>query len=273
VNVAVVGHVEWVDFLVVERAPLVGEIVQASTAWQEAAGGGADAAVQLRKLAGSATLITALGDDALGRKAFDELGGRGVRVEAVWRDEPQRRAVCFLDDGGERTIALLGPKPVPCGSDPLPWHELEQVDGVYFSGGDAEAVRAARQAKVLVASARELPVLREARVELDVLVASASDHGERYEGGLEPAPRYVVRTEGARGGTVEPLAVGTGSRFPPGEVPGPVVDTYGAGDAFAAGLTYGLACDMPIESALELATRCGAAVLAGRGPYVGQLTL
>ena len=157
---------------------------------------------------------------------------------------------------------------MPRGSDPLPWHELEHVDGVYFTGGDVGAVRAARQAKVLVASARELPVLREAGVELDVLVGSAADAGERYEGGLEPAPRYVVRTEGSSGGTVEP-----GGRFPPGQIPGPVVDAYGAGDAFAAGLTYGLAGGMPIEEALGLASRCGAAVLAGRGPYEGQLTL
>jgi ribokinase len=268
VRVAVVGHVEWVDFLVVEGVPRPGEIIQAKDTWQEAAGGGADAAVQLRKLAGSAVLMTALGNDPLGRRAFDEVAARGVRVEAVWRDDPQRRAVCFLDDEGERTIALLGPKLVPHGSDPLPWHELEQVDGVYFTGGDAEALRAARQARVLVASARELPLLQEAGVALDVLVASAADRGERYEGGLAPAPRYVVRTEGSRGGTVEP-----GGRFPPGAVPGVVVDAYGAGDAFAAGLTYGLASRMSIAKALELASRCGAAVLAGRGPYEGQLTI
>jgi ribokinase len=267
-NVAVVGHVEWVDFLLVERTPTPGEIVQAQATWQEAAGGGADAAVQLRKLAGSATLFTALGDDPLGRRAYDELSGRGVRVEAAWRDDPQRRAVCFLDSGGERTIALLGPKLVPHGSDPLSWHELERVDGVYFTGGDLAAVRAARQAKLVVATARELPVLQEAGVELDVLVASAADQGERYEGGLEPAPRYVVRTEGARGGTVEP-----GGRFPPAELPGPVVDAYGAGDAFAAGLTYGLARGSSIDDALALGAHCGAAVLTGRGPYETQLTL
>ena len=197
-RVAVVGHVEWVDFLHVERSPKTGEIVQATDAWQVAAGGGADAAVQLRKLAGTATLYTALGDDPLGRRALEELAGRGVRVEAAWRDEPQRRAVCFLDEAGERTIALLGPKLVPRAADPLPWHELEHVDGVYFTGGDADAVRLALAAKVLVASARELPVLREAGVQLDVLLGSAADAAERYEGGLEPAPRYVVRTEGAR---------------------------------------------------------------------------
>ena len=267
-KVAVVGHVEWVDFLHVERAPQTGEIIQATDTWQAAAGGGSDAAVQLRKLAGSSALYTALGDDMLGRRASEELIARGVRVQAAWRDDPQRRAVCFLDEGGERTIALLGPKLVPRAADPLPWDELEDADGVYFTGGDAGAVRLARRAKVLVASARELPVLREAGVQLDVLLGSAADPAERYEGGLEHAPRYVVRTEGSRGGTVEP-----GGRFPPGEVPGPVVDAYGAGDAFAAGLTYGLASDMPIESALELASRCGAAVLTGRGPYEAQLEL
>ncbi len=266
-NVAVVGHVEWVDFLHVERTPQAGEIIQATDAWQAAAGGGADAAVQLRKLAGSATLFTALGDDPLGRRAFEELSARDVRVEAAWRDDSQRRAVCFLDEGGERTIALLGPKLVPRAADLLPWGDLEDVDGVYFTGGDAGAVRLARRAKVLVASARELPVLREAGVELDVLLGSAADPAERYDGELQPAPRYVVRTEGARGGTVEP-----GGRFAPGEVRGAVVDAYGAGDAFAACLTYGMASGMPIEHALELGSRCGAAALAGRGPFEGQLT-
>jgi ribokinase len=267
VRVAVVGHVEWVDFLRVKRVLRPGEIVQADDAWQLAAGGGADAAVQLCKLAGSATLYTALGDDPLGRRAYEELTGRGVRVEAAWRGEPQRRAVCFLDAQGERTIALLGPKLVPRGVDPLPWSELDGVDGVYFTGGDVEALRAARQARALVASARELDVLRQAGVELDVLVASAADQGERYDGVLEPRPRYVVRTEGPRGGTVEP-----GGRFPPADPPGPVVDAYGAGDAFAAGLTYGLAAGMPIDEAVALGARCGAAVLTGRGPYETQLT-
>jgi hypothetical protein len=29
---------------------------------------------------------------------------------------------------------------------------------------------------------------------------------------------------------------------------------------------------MPLDQALELAARCGAACLTGRGPYAGQLT-
>ena len=268
-RVAVVGHVEWVDFLRVERVPTPGEIVHALEAWHEAAGGGADAAVQLLKLAGEATLFTALGDDDLGRRAFVELRARGLRVEAAWRAEQQRRAVCFLDGGGERSITLLSPKLVPHGSDPLPWGELRGAEGVYFSGGDVAALRAAREARILVATARELPTLQEAAVRLDALVASAGDTGERYaEGDLDPAPTYVVRTEGASGGTVAP-----GGRFAAAEPPGPTVDTYGAGDAFAAGLTFALASGHGMAAALGLAARCGAAVLTARGPYDGQIAL
>ena len=45
-RVAVVGHVEWIEFARVERVPKAGEIVHASETWEAAAGGGAVAAVQ-----------------------------------------------------------------------------------------------------------------------------------------------------------------------------------------------------------------------------------
>ena len=44
-------------------------------------------------------------------------------------------------------------------------------------------MREARRAGTLVSTARGLETLTEARVELDALVASARDPGERYEDG------------------------------------------------------------------------------------------
>src|SRR6266576_6535741 len=102
---AAVGHVEWVDFLQVSHVPRAGEIVQAERTWDEAAGGGAVAVVQLAKLAGAALFFTALGNDELGERAEAQLSGQGVELEAARRDRPQRRAVTFLDRRGERTIA------------------------------------------------------------------------------------------------------------------------------------------------------------------------
>ena len=140
-RVAVVGHVEWIEFARVERLPEAGDIVQAGPVWQEVGGGGGVSAIQLATLAGSATMYTALGDDDYGRRAKGELGDRGVSVMTAWRNEPQRRAFTFVDAAGERTITLLGPKLTPRGSDALPWHELDGVDAVYFTARDAGALR------------------------------------------------------------------------------------------------------------------------------------
>jgi ribokinase len=269
-RVAVVGHVEWVEFARVDHVPDPGEIVHAAETWAEAAGGGAVAAVQLARLAGSSTLFTVLGDDELGRRSRRQLERQGVTVRAVVAPEPQRRAFTFVDSGGERTITVLGEKLVPSGGDRrLPWGELEGADAVYFVSGDAGAVRAARAARVLVASSRELPTLREAATELDALVGSGEDAGERYgPGDLEPAPRLVVTTAGRLGGWMNP-----GGPYRAASPPGPIVDAYGCGDCFAAGLAYGLAEGRDAADAVELAARCGAAVLTGRGPYGALLTL
>ncbi len=271
-RVAVIGHVEWGDFAPVERVPAQGEIVHARGPWQVVAGGGAVAAVQLAKLAGEALFLTALGDDALGHRAKQDLERMGVRVEAAWRPEPQRRAFVHLDSDAERTITVLGDRVFPRGEDQLPWDELADVDAVYLTAGDAAAVRAARAARTLVATVRAITALREAGVELDALVASSADAGERYErGGIDPEPLHVARTEGSGGGLVE-APDGTTDHWTAAPLPGPAVDSYGAGDSFAAGLAYGLGDGRAIDAALELAARCGAACVAGRGPYEGQLT-
>jgi ribokinase len=261
---AVVGHVEWCQFLGVERLPRSGEIVHIGEWWEEPAGGGAVAAVELARLTGEADLFTALGDDDLGRRSHARLQALGVRVHAVVRGEPTRRAVVFVDEGGERTINVLGDKLVPRARDPrLPWHELAGAEGVYFVSGDADAVRAARRADVLVATPRELPVLREAAVELDAIVGSGEDDGERFQpGDLDPPPRLVVSTAGPLGGWAQP-----GGPFRPAELPGPYVDSYGAGDAFAVGLTVALAEEREPSEAVAFAAERGAAAVTRRGAH------
>lgn len=269
---AVVGHVEWVRFAAVERLPEQGEIIAASSTWEEPGGGGAVAAGQLRNLAGNVDFFVAVGNDELGRRTREELERLGFRVRAATRDQPQRRAFTFVDSAGERTITLMGDKLHPHGADQLPWDELKKVDAVYFSAGDVEALRAARQARVLVATARELPTLLEAQVSLDALVRSGRDPAEAYEAGqLDPPPALVVSTMGRDGGTY--VAGARSGSYAAAEVPGPVVNTYGAGDSFAAGLAFALARGDGTEEALAFAARCGAAAMTGRGAYEGQLSL
>ena len=88
---AVVGHVEWVEFVRVQRLAASGEIVHGKDSFEEPAGGGGVAAVQLARLAGEAHLFTALGDDDLAQRARERLEELGVLVHSAVRDSPTRR--------------------------------------------------------------------------------------------------------------------------------------------------------------------------------------
>jgi ribokinase len=272
VRTAVVGHTEWIEFGHVDHVPRPGDIVHATDGWEEAGGGGAVSAVQLARLAGSCTFFTALGDDDRALWTKRDLAGLGVRIRAITRGEPSRRAVVFVDPNGERTITTVGRRLEPAATDRLPWDELPEIDAVYFTAGDVEALRRARQARVLVATSRAMVRLAEADVPLDAVVGSGRDPAERYvDGALSTPPTLVVQTNSLHGGRYW-TADGRSGDYEPVPPPGEVVDTYGAGDCFAAALTFALGSGLDVEDALTLAARCGAWNVAGRGPYEHQLT-
>jgi ribokinase len=271
-RVAVVGHVEWIEFARVERIPAPGEIIHAREWWEDVGGGGAVAAVQLAKLAGGADFFTALGDDERAGASHERLEQLGVRVFAAPRRGGQRRGFVYLDGDGERTITILGPRIVAHGDDDLPWERLDDADAVYFTGGDGGALKQARRARKLVATPRAFDTLRDSGIKLDALVRSAKDPGEQQaERELDPPPDLVVSTMGKEGG--EWMGKDhTSHSWKAAELPGPRRDAYGAGDSFAAGVTFALGADLATDDALRLAARVGAYKLAGRAPYDNQLT-
>ena len=264
------GHIEWLEFVPVEAVPRRGEIVHAAESWEQAAGGGSVAAVQLSKLADSVDFFTAVGNDEEGELARAELAARGIRVHATTVEAPQRTGFVYLDETGERTITTIGRKLHPRGhDDSLPWHELAHCDAVYLCAGDADALLHARRARVLVATARELSTLRQGSVRLDALVSSGKDESERYQPGeLDPEPDLVVTTSGALGGWAQP-----GGPYTAAPAPAETVDAYGAGDCFAAGLAFALAAGLDGLDALEFASRCGAGALAGAGVHAEAVPL
>jgi ribokinase len=257
VRCAVVGHVEWVESVLVDSVPGPGQIAHADADWEEPAGGGAVVAAQLLRLAGACDFFTALGEDDLGRRSLERLTALGLAVHVEWFGAT-RRAFVQVDAHGERTITTVGPKLRPRSVPPMDGYEA-----VFFVAGEPAALRAARAARFLAATPREVPTLREAGVRLDLLVGSGTDPGERYDGGLDAG--LVVATEGAHGGLAD------GRRYEAAEPPGPIADTYGAGDSFSAALCFALACGDRLENALGLAARAGAAVITGKGPYAAQL--
>jgi ribokinase len=253
VRCAVVGHVEWVDSVRVPELPGAGDIVHGASGWSEPAGGGAVIARQIARLNGRCEFFTAFGDDELGRQSTRRLAELGVDLHVqIVPGVASRRAWTHVDGAGERTITLLSEKLHPRG--PLP---LAGYDAAFYTAGDVAALQSARKARFLAATSREAATLRQAGVPLD--------SGEQIDSQIEAA--FVVQTDGSRGCVVN------GKHFPAVPPPGPVVDTYGAGDSFAAALCFALARGDALPAAVELAARAGAAVITGEGPYTTQLTL
>jgi ribokinase len=262
-RLAVVGHVEWVDFVLIERLPHQGEVVHAQGSFARAAGGGGVASVVLAELGEEVDFFCALGDDALGHAAAEELTKRGVTVHASWRtDEPTRRALTLLEGDGERTIVTVGDRLEPRGGDKLPWDRLRETDGVYFTAGDPGALEAARQARVLVATPRGRETLMSGPA-LDALVFSRGDPDEsRWAEDLKGKARLMVQTRGAEGGVWWGESEGTWHAVAPD---GPIRDAYGCGDSFAAGFTLGLAKGLSVAEAARVGAEAGARMLTRRG--------
>lgn len=271
-RIAVIGHVEHVTIGRVPAVPAPGEIAHLDEPRWFPGGGGGVAFWQLVKSAAEVHLFTAIGDDAAGEAVAAELARSGAQVHAVRRAAAHTCDVVMIDPAGERTIVVVGEPLHPRAEDPLPWGALAGFDAAYFTAQDAAALRAARAARVLVVTARRQRALSAAGVLADVVVGSLRDPREASaRADYAVAPAALVLTDGARGGRIETEEGTFTFEAPPSPPAGG--GAYGAGDSFAAALTFFVAAGVPLAEACVRAGRHGAAVLGGLDPRAGQLAL
>lgn len=271
-RLAVVGHVEHVTLGDVPALPAAGDIVQLDAPVWFPGGGGGVAFFQLVRSPAEVHLFTALGTDDAGASVAARLGATAAVIHAAPRAGPHTRDVVLVTPGGERTIVVVGAPLQARVDDQLPLDVLATCDAVFFTGQDADILRAARAARVLVVTARRRAVLDRAGVRADVVVGSASDPRETSTlADYRVAPDALVMTAGAAGGRIETRDGIT--RFPAAPPPAVRRASYGAGDSFAAALTWYVACGLSVADACRHAAVHGAAVLAGRTPLDAQLPL
>jgi ribokinase len=262
-RVAVVGHIEWVDFVPVERFPLPGEVVHARGTFAKAAGGGGVVAGVLAQLGAEVDLFTALGRDWHGQAAVSQLSEHGVNMHVAWREQLTRRAVTLLEPDGERTIVTLGERLEPAGDDALEWGRLGDADGVYFTAGDPDALKRARAGRVLVVSPRARAALEAEGPAVDAFVFSSRDRGEGdWAARAADRTSLFLATDGANGGRWWGESEGAWSAA---ELPGEPRDAYGCGDSFAAGFTLGLSRGLSVPDAAALGASAGARCLTRSG--------
>jgi ribokinase len=231
-------------------------------------GGGAAAnvAAWLARAGVPVTLVGRVGDDALAAVALGGLAGVTLQV-ARDLERPTGTCVVLVGPDGERTML-----PDPGANDALAPGELPAGDVLHLSAysllraGPRAAARAALESAraagmaISLDAASAAPLAAEPRLaqwagEVDLLLANADE--APLTGGIAARERVVKRgaggaewTDGARSVTVPAPAA-------------QVVDTTGAGDAFAAGFLS--AWPGPPEAALAAGARLAAEAVARPG--------
>ena len=273
VQLATLGDV-MLDVIVRLEQPLEsGDDVRART--RTGAGGqAANVAAWASSLGASARCIAKRGADATGELVARELAGHGVELVGPVADGSTGVVVSFVGGDGERSMASdrgVAPTLAP--------EELDAAwlacDVLHVSGYallrepvSSTALLAARLARghgarvsVDVAAWTEIraygPVqFRELldTIAPDVLFATEAEW-EMLGGAYLTAPTGVIK-RGPRGCTV----VTEDARLDLAPVDAEVVDTTGAGDAFAAGFLLGGSLEEAARRGLEAAARCVARV-------------
>jgi ribokinase len=270
-RIAVIGHVEHVTLGRVDGVVSPGDVVHLVDPRFVAAGGGGIAFAQLCRSDAEIHFFTAVGCDEGGRAVATRIAGPRERifVHAAERRTEHPRVVVVVDREGRRTIVVTGAPLQPAADDPLPWSILADCDAVYFTGRDPQSLVLARAARRLVVTARRSEALRAAAVAPDVVVGSVADPRENHPfASYDPAPGALVLTDGPR-----PVRVVRGADVTLVDAPRTperVVGDYGAGDSFAAALTFYLAHGLSVEHACLRAGPFGAAVLRGIDPLEQQ---
>jgi ribokinase len=274
-RIALIGHVEHVTLGRIEGPLRPGDVLHLLDTRFLAAGGGGIAFAQLCRSDAEVHFFTAVGQGESGNAVQAALRSAAprVHVHAAQRAEEHPRVVVVLDGDGHRTIVVTGGPLQPDASDPLPWSVLASCDAAYFTGSDPQTLRMARDARSLVVTARRRPVLRDAQIAPDVVVGSIND--PRENAGLDTydphRPGALVLTDGPRPVRIVRSAGTSWVETPP--APERIVGDYGAGDSFAAALTFFVAHGCPLEEACRRAGPYGAAVLGAMNPLDAQARL
>lgn len=278
-KVVVLGNINQDFVMKAERMPRPGETLLGTDLQFVAGGKGANQAVTAARLGAETTLIGRVGQDCFGPGLLDNLRREGVETRYVGSDDEIATGSAFiaLQPDGQNSILSVGGANLACApryvQDAAPLIRHADVALVQFAV-PIESV----ELFVKLACEHNVPVL------MDPTPAMATLPGNWSQCGIltpnETEAEYVVGYEvpdtptaakaareihdkGVKIACVKRGAEGCvvcdadGCRLV-GGYKVEVVDTTGAGDAFAAGLGVALAEGLPVNQAIAFANACGA---------------
>ena len=240
-------------------------------------GGGANTGLSLVFAGHHVALVSQVGNDKTADWLLAEASLQGLDCHLLQRNELDTPELLLLmTPDGDRTIIrpqrpvfTLGPAP-----------DFNHWQALYINSsaqGAAHWSQAALKTSLVVG---QLPK-DERQLPCHILITSVTDIAGRYPLTADPgqaiwhyaqhiaglALRYVIVTDGANGATAYH---NDGSAIAIAAVPTTVVDTTGAGDAFAAGLIDGLLNQQDITTAMQRGAQWAAIAVATVSSVPGQ---
>ncbi|XVV03817.1 ribokinase [Actinosynnema sp. CA-248983] len=271
-GVLVLGSANADLVVAVDRRPAGGETVLGGDTVVMPGGKGANTAVAAGRLGCDVALVGAVGADQYGSLLRESLVSAGVRVESVrTSDRPTGLAYITVTPDGENSIVVApgaNSDVSPSDVDALVWDGVSvlvcSLEVPLSTVEHALSVAARHGVRCVLNLSPVAAVSADAMALLDPLIVNEHEAlalADSFEGLLSLGPRSAVVTLGGRG-----AAVVTSDGVV--EVAAPavdVVDTTGAGDAFAGALAFGLSRGDSLVEAARFAARVAATSVTRAG--------
>lgn len=262
------------DVLVLLPGPPAVDTDTTCTVLRSRGGSAANVAVSAASAGARSRLLARVGDDDLGDRLLIGLARQGVDTNYVQRAGRTGSVVVLVDPVGERTMLTDRGASAALMADPAALEGVQAVHVPAYSLEAGEPMLAAAEGRLRSMDASSVTLLngrgpswwreRLGTLQLDVLFANASEAA--LLGMTEvppPGVRLVVVKDGAR-----PARIVTPDREPvfvPAEPVVGVIDTTGAGDAFAAGWIVATLAGADVEDAVVAGHRQAARAITHVG--------
>ena len=280
VKIAVVGSIVMDLAIQIKRLPKPGETLLCESYKLGPGGKGANAAVAAARGGADSVLIGCIGDDAFGQMELNSLGQEGVHLDSIVV-RPRTctgLGIAMIDPSGDNTIAV-----VPGANDYLNPEDIRKglkshIDTTNVILVNFEVPEPVVAEVIRLGNSNNIPVIVDAGparayhpdtwagayilspndMETATLVGRpiTNDNEARKAARelLDRGPRAVVLHRGDRGALI--VTEDKEISIPAFQVS--VVDTTGAGDAFAGMLAVSVASGLPLEVAVRRANAAGA---------------
>ncbi|GAP10216.1 ribokinase [Bellilinea caldifistulae] len=278
-KVVVVGSLN-IDLIAkTSHAPAAGETVNAEEFFIVPGGKGANQAVAMARLGLNVSLIGRVGKDYFGNFLIRELEKEKLNTDYVSKDEEELTSIAMiiLEESGENRIVVAQGSNYRINPTDIDRAEsvIEEADIVVCHFGRDHPVLGyviklakSKCKRVLVNPAPAFPISRELLKSIDYLVVNQGE--AEFISGL-PVTDLTSAYQAAkqlhhRGSAEVIITLGPGGailsepnqKYHIPAYPITVVDTTAAGDAFIAGLVYGILKDWTPRERIRFANACGA---------------